>query len=113
MRLSWVVRGSMQVGRGAVSMAEPVCMAALCVCALAGTGSAVVAEELSSGLLDFSYQFVGRTFSKDVTVYNMGRKPVLLTWASNRQGAHWVVMGDTLRGAGQAARGWHNSRGGQ
>ncbi len=52
--------------------------------ACAGTGSAVVAEELSSGLLDFGYQFVGRTFSKDVTVYNMGRKPVMLTWTSNR-----------------------------
>ncbi|GIL73964.1 hypothetical protein Vretifemale_3957, partial [Volvox reticuliferus] len=49
-----------------------------------GIGSAILAEELSSSLVDFGYQFVGRPFSRDVTVYNMGRKGVLLAWTSNR-----------------------------
>ncbi|EFJ42226.1 hypothetical protein VOLCADRAFT_67248 [Volvox carteri f. nagariensis] len=49
-----------------------------------GTGSAILAEELSSGLVDFGYQFVGRPFSREVTVYNLGRKGVLLAWTSAR-----------------------------
>lgn len=55
-----------------------------CYHVLPGTGSAVVAEELSAPVLDFGYQFVGRPHTKDIVVYNMGRKSVLLAWSSCR-----------------------------
>ncbi|KAG2489301.1 hypothetical protein HYH03_012133 [Edaphochlamys debaryana] len=49
-----------------------------------GTGSAIVAEDFAKEVLDFGYQFVGRPFTKEVTVYNMGRKTVMLNWSSMR-----------------------------
>ncbi|KXZ49496.1 hypothetical protein GPECTOR_21g722 [Gonium pectorale] len=66
-----------------------------------GTGSAIVADELSGGLLDFGYQFVGRPFTRDVTVYNMGRKTVLLAWSSSRYEELKKEFAKANRGSGK------------
>eukprot|EP00955_Chlamydomonas_euryale_P060740 357809-Chlamydomonas_euryale.AAC.3 len=47
-----------------------------------GSGNVLVSEELHGDTLDFGHQFVGRQFGRAVTVHNMGRKPVTLTWTS-------------------------------
>ena len=44
-----------------------------------GVGNTLVSEELSGDQLDFTHQFVGRPFSKEITVHNMGRKTVTLS----------------------------------
>ncbi len=55
----------------------------LSLCYYAGTGNTLVSEELGSGdTLDFSHQFVGRLFSREVTVHNMGRRTMTLAWTN-------------------------------
>ncbi|CAD7699035.1 unnamed protein product [Ostreobium quekettii] len=47
-----------------------------------GIGSTVVCKEIESGLVDFGNQFSGRSFSKNILVCNMDRRPVTLQWTN-------------------------------
>ncbi len=49
-----------------------------------GTGNTLVSDELSGDVLDFSHQFAGRPFSKEVTIHNMGRRQMALTINNER-----------------------------
>lgn len=40
-----------------------------------GTGNILVCEEIVGDMLELGHQFVGRPFSKEMVVHNMGRKP--------------------------------------
>lgn len=43
-----------------------------------------MSDELRGDMLDFSHQFVGRPFSKEVVVHNLGRRTMVLTWTNER-----------------------------
>ena len=73
-----------------------------CTSDISGTGNTLVSEELSGDILDFTHQFVGRAFSKVVTIHNMGRKAVTLTLVNEKieeikkalsKGKHFCAFG--------------------
>ena len=49
-----------------------------------GVGNTLVSDELSGDTLDFMHQFVGRPFTREVTVHNMGRRAVTLTLTNEK-----------------------------
>eukprot|EP00798_Chlamydomonas_sp_ICE-L_P006741 gene6741-3411_t len=66
-----------------------------------GTGNIFLSEELTSDLFDFSHQFKGRPFQKEVTIYNMGRKSAALTWENDRLAEVKRVHGKAARASGK------------
>lgn len=54
-------------------------------------------QELPGDCIDFGHQFVGRPFTKSVTVHNMGRKPATLSWASAKRDEVQKAFAKTAR----------------
>ena len=72
-----------------------------------GTGSTLICPELGTGPsggagpLEFGHQFVGRSFTRDITVHNMGRRQLLLLWTNDRFEEVKKVYGKAARASGK------------
>lgn len=51
--------------------------------AFAGTGSTLVSPELTCDTLDCGPQFLGRGWSREVTITNLGRRSAGLAWSNS------------------------------
>ena len=66
-----------------------------------GTGNILQCDQAQDGVLECGHQFVGRPFSRQLCVRNMGRRPQTLHWSCERFEEVRQQFTKALRAAGE------------